>query len=144
MRLLLPSALALLAACSSSDDDPACGSLAGTYAQTEVIDADDPGSCGPNGSSLPTTFTVTDHGDGTAEITVERRTNPCPATLDGCTLTAQCPWLERGGGTVGDVHLALSFTASGATGTSVYTLMKPGGQSGIQCRGNFLVTATRQ
>lgn len=145
MRLIsFLAAPLLLTACSSSGDASSCGVAAGTYAQTEILDPGNPGSCGPDGVSRPTTFTVSDHGDGTAEIVIERRTDACPATLDGCTLTAQCPWKETGGGAIGDVQLSLTFSASGATGTSTYTLDLPDGGPVPRCSGNFLVSATRQ
>ncbi len=141
---LISLSLISLAACSSSGDEVSCGAVAGTYAMTEVVNTDDPGTCGTSVTSRPTTLTVTDHGDGTAAIVIERRTTSCAATLDGCTLTATCPWLESpGGGVVGELQLSLTFSGPNASGISAYTL-ENGAVGPYNCTGKLRVSATRQ
>ena len=133
--------LALLApvpACSSSSTG-ACGTISGTYSDTETVS---PGGCLPSAG----TGTVTITGPGPDHnVTLPNVQGSCPATSSGCSLSAQCNinLSDSAGNPVGlaTVLADWTFSMTGFTGQSSVVLKRPDGTS---CTATLSDTATKQ
>jgi hypothetical protein len=120
-----------LFACSSGGNTDACGTISGTYSDSETVSSSSAGSC-----VLPTggTGTVTVTGPGPDhEVAFPSLQGSCPATSSGCSLHAQCNInvTDSSGNPAGSAKLTAdwTFTSTGFAGQSTLVLQESDGSS---------------
>jgi hypothetical protein len=130
-----------LLACSSNSSG-ACGTVSGTYTDSETVSSSSPATC-----VLPTgtagTVTITGAGPD-HEVTLPSFQGACPATSSGCSLEVKCNInvSDANGNPAGSANLTAdwSFSATGFTGQSTLVLTKSDGTS---CTWSLADTGTK-
>lgn len=131
---------ALLAACSSSSSGGGPGgacSIEGAYTVSYTRDATNPGDCTGASDLSPETLVVTVSGSE-ADLQFQSVGGSCPAKISGCKVTGACV-IRQNGQDVGNVQPALTFTASGLSGSiSLARTIAP------TCTSNYNATGKRK
>lgn len=137
-----------LFACSSGGNSDACGTISGTYSDSEMMSSAAVSSSGAGSCTLPTgemgTVTVTGPGPD-HEVTLPSLQGSCPATSSGCSLHAQCNIniTDSSGNPAGSAKLTAdwTFTSTGFAGQSTLVLQNSDGST---CTWSFNDTASKQ
>jgi hypothetical protein len=140
---LLSALVAPLTGCSSPST-AACGTISGTYSETETASSSSSvGSC-VTPAGLTGTVTITGAGPD-HNVTLPGVLGSCPATSSGCSMSAQCMVnISDASGQPSGFAIIMTnwtFSMTGFTGQSTLNLRKSDGTS---CMGSFVDTGTKQ
>ena len=126
----------------SSDNTGSCGTISGTYSDSETVSSSSAGSCVPPAAG---TGTVTITGAGPDhEVTLPSLQGSCPAISSGCSLDVNCNInvSDANGNPAGSAKLTANwaFSSTGFTGQSTLVVTKSDGTS---CTWSLADTGTK-